>query len=271
MIQVIQHTHKVEEDLYLDKKFIKEIGIILILCSFLYIGFFITEDSSSEEKLTMTEGHLETTEVITELNVEVSTEMTTEFEKDEALQEEILQLRKLYDNEDIVGYLKIDGTTIDYPVVQAKDNNFYLSHDINKKLSPNGAIFLDYENNILQDDKNTVIYGHNMRKNIMFHDLRKFLDEKFYQEHKYITFNTLYKKQNFEIFSFYKTDINFYYIQVIFKNDDEFFSLVKSMKEKSIYKTEADVKIEDRIITLSTCTNEDENTRIVLNARLIKD
>jgi sortase B len=172
-------------------------------------------------------------------------------------------------NNDIIGHLKIGGTSVDYFVVQSTDNRFYLEHDIHKNKSSAGWIFLDYENDILKPDKNTIIYGHNMRDDVMFHALRNYQDESFFRENKYITFDTLYEDQVWEVFSFYRSHINFNYIQVIFSTDDEFFNLALQMQANSIHKTDITLTKTDRILTLSTCTNESPDTRFVLNARLL--
>ena len=180
---------------------------------------------------------------------------------------EFEELRAEYGNDDIVGYLKIPGTSIDYPVTHSNDNTYYLENDINKKPSVAGWIFMDFENSIESDDPNIVIYGHNMRKDIMFHSLRYYQSWDYLNAHRYIVFNTIYEDYVWEVFSFYKTDISFPYIQVVFPSEDAFFSLASEMKARSMYDTGVDIKPGDHILTLSTCTNEAEDTRFVLNAR----
>ena len=184
---------------------------------------------------------------------------------------DIIRLREEYGNDDIVGYLHIEGTTIDYPVTQYEDNAYYLDRDINKNMNIGGWVFLDYENDVAKDDKNMIIYGHNMKQDIMFHSIRRYASEDFFKEHRYITFNTLYDKYTWEIFSFYRANLDFYYIQVIFRSDEEFFELAKQMKGFSMYDTGVDITIDDRVLTLSTCTNETSDTRFVLNAKLITE
>ena len=88
-------------------------------------------------------------------------------------------------NEDYKMWIEVPNTNIDYPVVQGKDNDFYLNHDFNKKESSSGAIFVDYKNNI-DKDKNIIIYGHNMRNKSMFQNIMKFKDEAFWKENKKI-------------------------------------------------------------------------------------
>lgn len=175
-----------------------------------------------------------------------------------------------YNNNDIVGYLKIDGTSVDYPVVQAADNNFYLDRNVHKQKSPEGAIYLDYENDISRGDRHYVLYGHNMKADTMFHALRYYNSETFYQNHRFITFDTLYEQQTWEVFAFYRTGTDFYYIQVLFDGDEDFTRLVEKMKSKSKYEIGVEVSAGDTILTLSTCTNEKDDSRYVLNAKLIR-
>ena len=186
-------------------------------------------------------------------------------------------LRAEYNNDDIMGYLRIEGTSVDYPVLQweqskqLKDNRYYLTLDINGKPSVAGSIYLDYENDVALEDRNTIIYGHNMNADIMFHSLRFYADENYYKTHPIITFNTIYDDYTWEIFSFYRTSTDFYYTQVNFQDDAEFDALLKEMKSRSIYDTGIEVTTEDRILTLSTCTNDPHNdTRFVVNARLVQ-
>ena len=187
------------------------------------------------------------------------------------LREEIAQLRQYYNNDDIVGYLYIEGTSISYPVVQSDDNVFYLYHDIHKARNVTGWIFLDYENDIMEENRNTIIYGHNMRQDIQFHSIRRFFDREFFDNHRYITFNTAYGEYRWEIFSFYHTSIDFFYIQVDFETDDEFYELLAEMKARSMHESGLEVGEGDRVLTLSTCANDHVNNRLVVNARLIQE
>ena len=181
------------------------------------------------------------------------------------------ELIEEYDNEDIVGYLNIPGTSVDYIVTQYGDNEFYLEHDIHKNVSHPGWIFLDYENDVATEDFHSIIYGHNMKADTMFHSIRYYRDFAYYKNHRTITFNTLYGDYEWEVFSFYKADISFAYTQVYFESKEEYYELAKKFKSKSIYDTGVEFVEGDRVLTLSTCTNESDNTRFVLHARLIKE
>ncbi|MDR2903720.1 MAG: class B sortase [Clostridiales bacterium] len=178
-------------------------------------------------------------------------------------------LREEYQNDDIIGFLSIEGTNIEYPVLQTDNNEFYLNHGLDKAYSAAGSLFLDYENDSAKEDKNTIVYGHNMNADIMFHSLRKYTDKEFFDTHRYITFNTLYASNTWEIFSFYRATADFYYIQAIFRDEDEFGALLEGMVARSMHESDVSVTKEDRVLTLSTCTNETDGTFFVVNAKLV--
>jgi len=184
--------------------------------------------------------------------------------------QEIMDLRKEYGNDDIIGRLLIEDTTIDYPVTRYKDNEFYLTRDIYKETSAAGWIYMDYENHVYTLDRNTIIYGHNMKKDMMFHDLRLYRDEKFFSGHRYIIFDTLYEETVWEIFSFMKAPVELNYLQVS-PSDTEFGLLLYNIKALSMYDTGVPVTNQDKILNLSTCSvNPDEAMyRYVLSAKLI--
>lgn len=186
------------------------------------------------------------------------------------LLEKIIALRELLGNDDIVGWLTIEGTAVDNVVVQASDNEYYLRRDINGEHSTAGTFFMDYENNTYDLDRNTVIYGHNMRNGSMFHDLRYYTDRAYYDEHRYILLMTPYEETIWEVFAFYETSTDFYYIQVIFPDDDAFMTLLSGIKEKSLYDTGVDVTTDDSILSLSTCADSSRDTRYALHAKRVR-
>lgn len=175
-------------------------------------------------------------------------------------------------NEDVVGWITINGTQIDYPILQAENNTDYLTKDYNDRVTRAGSIFLDFRNEINADNKNTVVYGHRMKDGSMFQHLTKFLDEDFLNSHQTFEYDTLYESYEAEIFSVYNTLTDFNYIQTHFEDEQQYEDLLNNMKNKSRFKTNVDVNSEDLIITLSTCDYElDENEgRLVVHAKLVK-
>ena len=201
----------------------------------------------------------------------LSTEPPAPAETPPRIQRNFQELREQYGNDDIVGYLNIPGTTIDYLVMYSGDNDFYLHRDINKEYSFAGSIFMDMDNDAAAGGYNTILYGHNMKAEIMFHDLRLYQSRDFMESHRYVTFNTVYRNMTWEVFSFYMVDYNdFPFTRVDFADDDEFYQFALQMKERSMYDTGVDVAPGDRVLTLQTCSEiGSADNRFILEAKLI--
>ena len=172
-------------------------------------------------------------------------------------------------NEDYRMWIEVPNTNIDYPVVQGKDNDFYLNHDFNKKESSSGAIFIDYKNNI-EKDKNIIIYGHNMRNKSMFQNLMKFKDKAFWKENSKIILTIGGKRYLYKIFSSYISNAKDLDLKINFKSEDEYLKYIDSIKKKSIFHRDIDIKSNYRIITLSTCSYEEDNNRMIIHGILEK-
>lgn len=180
----------------------------------------------------------------------------------------------LEENADVVGWITVEGTQIDYPVVQAEDNFHYLTRNFYHEESRAGSIYMDYRNDIrLENEKNVVLYGHRMRDGSMFENITKFLEKDFFEEHRKIEFDTLYDSYEAEIFAVYQTLTTFNYIQTYFETDDEFRELIDNIYQTTLY-THDDIEVteDDIILTLSTCDYklDQEQGRLVLQAKLTK-
>ncbi|MBO4601016.1 MAG: class B sortase [Bacilli bacterium] len=175
-------------------------------------------------------------------------------------------------NPETKGWIKINDTNIDYPVVQAKNNKYYLKHNFNLESDNNGWVFMDYRNSTKDLDKNTIIYAHNRYYNgVMFGTLDKVLNNNWNskKENLTFTFDTLYDEYKWEIFSVYKIHASSDYLQVNFTSDDEWLEFVHMLKERSYRNYDVNVGVEDKIVTLSTCATE-KDTRLVVHAVLKK-
>lgn len=168
------------------------------------------------------------------------------------------------------GWIKINNTDINYPVVQSNNNTYYLTHGFDKSYNSSGSIFADYKNNLNEFDKNTIIYGHNRRDGSMFSSLNYTLQENWYTqpENHYINFNTLQKTSIWKIFSIYMETSKNVFNPITFNSDVDFFSFVDSVKQKSIYDFNVNLNSQDKILTLYTCGN---NTayRIIVHSKLV--
>ncbi|MBR3597730.1 MAG: class B sortase [Clostridia bacterium] len=177
-------------------------------------------------------------------------------------------------NDDFIAWIKIDGTKIDYPVMQSADDpNFYLKHAFDKSYSDYGVPYIQ-ENCLIDNCDNIVVYGHNMNNGSMFADLCKYEDEEFYKEHKYIQFDTLLDYGRYEIVAVFKTvaynDAGFKYFQFVDAEDEaDFNEYIETCKSLQLYDIGVDAEYGDRLLTLSTCEYSQTDGRIVVVAKLV--
>lgn len=178
----------------------------------------------------------------------------------------------LNENDELVGWITIDGTQIDYPILKADNNDDYLHRDFYGNSNILGSIFMDFRNNVTSNDLNTIIYGHRTKNGSMFEDLTKFQEQEFFENHSTFTFDTLYESYEAEVFAVYNTLTDFNYIQTDFSNTDDYEQLLTEVQGKSMIESEVEVGPNDRIITLSTCDYalDDHNGRLVVQAKLVK-
>ena len=175
----------------------------------------------------------------------------------------------LLQNSDTVGWIKINGTNINYPFVQSKDNSYYLNHSFDKKKSYAGWIFGDYRNDMNNLRTNTIIYGHNILNSNLFGTLPRVLKKSWYSkdENLLIYLSTLKESTVWKIFSIYKIKPEAYYLRTVF-DDDEHVTFINTIKDRSIHDFGDVINTKDKILTLSTCDNTG-NYRIVVHARLV--
>ena len=177
----------------------------------------------------------------------------------------------LYDKyEDYRGWIKIDNTNINYPIVQGKDNSFYLDKDINKNYLSSGSIFMNYLNHGFNDE-NTVLFGHHMRNKTMFAQLKKYKEKEFFYGDNDIVIEVENDKVlKYKVFSAYVTDSKDNYIKTNFDDKDQYKEFLEDIKNKSQYKSDIDGNENDKIITLSTCSYEFNDARMVVHGKLLK-
>lgn len=185
------------------------------------------------------------------------------------------EFRELYErNPDIVGWLKIDDTRINYPIMQnPQDAEYYLNHDFDKNENKSGLPFLDVHSRINGSDI-LLIHGHHMKSGWMFADLLKYKKESFYKEHATFQFSTLYEKEEYEIVAviesevYRKSDDVFKYYQIEkVSTPAEFDSYVQNIKKLALYDTGVTARYGDKLIVLSTCEYSTENGRLAVLAR----
>lgn len=174
-------------------------------------------------------------------------------------------------NPDIVGWITIPNTRIDYPIVAGPDNDYYISHSANKERNRAGAIFLDAANSRDFSDPNTIIYGHRMNSGAMFGTLKQYQDRAFFNENRHVLIYTPDHTFVYEVFATYTTpDISDTYT-LFSGGGPEFLSYLETMAKKADFPIDTDFTETSRIITLSTCTQYQADKRYILQAVLIDE
>ncbi len=240
----------------------------LLLYSAVHLGRYLLDYHKSETQIKeleqqMNAGRPESTPAIGSDSVDTKSAVLPEFES--------LVLR----NEDIVGWLKIEDTPINYPVMHTpEDAEFYLDHDFDRQENKNGLPFLDYRSSITKPTTNWMIYGHNMKNGSMFHALINYKKKTYYKDHPVIQFNTLYEKGEYEIISVFLSNVykrdedGFKYYQFIQADTKEEFDLfLHNVKQLALYETGTTAQYGDQLLTLSTCEYSTENGRLIVVAR----
>ena len=179
------------------------------------------------------------------------------------------------ENPDCIGWITIEGTRIDYPVMyRPGDKNYYLHRDFNGEYSANGCLYLAKEC-VPGDSDNLIIYGHHMNSGKMLADLEKYKDEDFYKEHPMIQFRTIWGNEEYEILAAFVTpvytgnDFNYYnFIKAQEVEDYEYF--IREIKRKGIYETKVTAFYGEKLLTLSTCEYSQKNGRMVVVAKKVE-
>ena len=242
---------------------------ILFLCVFIGCGIYLAGRYMNKHK---TEKEMEQLQDMIQDN-------STETEQIETYEPNGMLTRyyALYErNNDMSGWLKIDGTCIDYPVMYKDDesNAYYLHRNFDGEDNSAGMPFLDYQCDRDGKSQNIIIYAHNMRNGTMFHELLNYKDKDFEAAYPYISFDTLYERRQYQIFAAFSTAIGSedefrYYEFINAENNDEFNAFVDECISHSFYSTDIRPEYGDELITLSTCSYSRNNERFVVVGKLI--
>lgn len=277
------------------KKLIYNILLVVFICTFIgcavYLIKYFMESKKSEETVDglkdMVISDEEADEIMFDTQYE---EVVVATETDAGVVEEVKYIdfdgtlvqkkfARLYKyNNDFVGWIKIEDTDIDYPVMQSMyEEEYYIYRDYDKESSSAGTLFVDTSSDLIMSD-NVLIYGHNMHTGKMFHDLLEYEDEEFYKKHKTFSFDTIHGDGTYEVIAAFRTKIyavdytGFKYYQFFdAATEEEFMNYVKNCVSMTPYTIANDVKYGDKLLTLSTCAYHTENGRFVVVAKKIED
>ena len=239
---------------------LKTCALIIILICLTIFGSITYNNYLSEKKVEKINAQLEAI-------IKQSTDKKPE--EGQKINNKFLALMDI--NPDTVGWIKLNKTNIDYPVVKTTDNEYYLSKGFTKESDYNGWVFMDYRNNVEELGRNTIIYGHNRYSSgIIFGTLGNALKKEWYmdKENQIIIFDTIYEELRWQIFSVYQIKTTVDYIQTGFPTEENYIEFINMIEGRSIYDFGVNVDIKDKILTLSTCLSN--NRRLVVHAVLLR-
>lgn len=224
----------------------------------------IPENNNHDKDITFIEPNDDDKERVT-LTTTTTTTTTIYDVKYEKVFEKLKEI-----NNDTVGWLTVNNTKIDYPVVQSTDNDYYLYRDYYKNKNRHGWIYMDYRNNIEDLSDNTIIFGHNLANQKMFGTLRYVTNPSWYKKssNQIITFNTTKANMKWQIISIYKIPVTNDYLVANFASSEDKLNFLDMITQRSIYNFNATFDENTKIITLSTCSNGSKD-RLVVHAKLI--
>lgn len=243
------------------KRVIINIASVVLLCVMAYSGYqlFLIYDGYRQADL-VKEAFAEYKPILPD----------TAQESKETVNQSVLDMQAL--NPDIIGWLTVDGTQMDYPFVYSKDNNDYLRRDLNGKYAVAGTIFMDYQCKADLSDFNTILYGHQMKNGSMFGDIAKFAKEDFWNGHTGGYIYLAYASYRLDIFSYAVVDR---YDEIIYTPHSgadavERTAVLDYIRINSRQYRDIGITASDQIVTLSTCNYEYNGARAVLVAKLVR-
>lgn len=247
-------------------------GIAAFVCGFLFVQQTLDAKESAEAFDALAEMVVE--QKVDEPNFEIDDTEEDDLEDKAAIREAISRYEALYEeNRDFVGWVKIEGTNINYPIMQSREDPcFYLNHGFDKSYSAYGVPFMDAKCSF-SFSNNLIVYGHHMNNGTMFADLNNYKDESFWQEHKVIQFDTLAGLGKYEVLAAFAFDtnndtfmFNEYYNMI---DETEYWEFIENCQLRAAYETGVQAELGDKLITLVTCEYTHPNGRFVVVAREI--
>lgn len=270
----------VQEELRRREKIRKRLALLCSVVAVVclgYFGIYTYQASRTEREFARLAAYKEKEQDLLVQEVTVSPLIHYTEEGERVIPEVLDEYKNLYNsNKRLIGWLKIDDTKIDYPVMQTTNNEYFLNHNFNQQSDRNGALFLDKDCDVLEPSTNLIIYGHHMKSGNMFGTLDKYSSEEFYKEHPVIQFDSIYEKGTFEVMYVFRSkiyseeDVVFKYYQFIDAgSEQEFNSNMQEMASMSLYDTGVTASYGDRLLTLSTCDYYVDDGRFVVVAKRV--
>lgn len=265
-------------------KYQKMLGIgfvILAVVSFAVFGIAEVRDIITTRQMQNLADRVGTEKTEDRSQTETKKDNPQETEQTPVVSVEDLQMLPEYEelyqqNPEMVGWITIPETEINYPVVQ-KDNTYYLDHGFDQSENTNGSIFMDERCSIISPTYNTIIYGHNMKSGMMFGGLKKYLQEGYLEEHKYVELGTLYEHRKYEILAVCLSKVQYqddadayrYYDFIATTSQQDLTEFIKNVDELAVCGNADGLALTDKILTLSTCNSYTEDGRLFLVAKQV--
>lgn len=270
----VQMQMQIRREWFRQEKKRKRWVILYSLVAFCCIGYFVFYYYQSAKNADEYERLASLKEEAAVSTPQLQINYTNEQKKDLVILE---KYKKLYaQNKSLIGWLKIDDTNIDYPVMQTVNNEYYLDHNYTQQYDKNGSIFLDKDCDITDPGTNMIIYGHHMKSGKMFGSLDKYSSKAYYEQHKTIQFDTIYEEGIYQVMYVFRSkvyneeDIVFKYYQFFdAATPEEFDSTMQEMANLSLYDTGVTANYGDQLITLSTCDHAEAEGRFVVVAKKV--
>ena len=255
--------------------------LLIIICfiglctSFYKIFIWKNDNDSINEQLENINEMVEIEEVVNNDNVEIIEEETVnaanpywDYVNMSMIHVDFSELKA--NNSDVIGWIQVNGTNVNYPFVQTNDNKFYLKHSFDKSYNTGGWIFLDYRNNSNLEDKNNILYGHRRQNLTMFGSLKGIINNGWLNDTNNFVIKISNEKENslWQVFSIYHIKTTSDYLKVNFDSDEDFLEFSDMLIERSLYNFNTKLTKDSKILTLSTCYNDEE--RMAIHAKLIK-
>ncbi len=249
----------------------------LIACILLVFIILTTQNLLDKKDIKDTENILNEIVTITEINNVIPTESIPEEEPSlyfkylnyTLLDVNLDDLKQI--NNEVTGWIQVSNTNVNYPILKHSDNSYYLKHQLDGTYNTAGWVFMDYRNDKISDNnRNTIIYGHGLKNKAIFGSLKNVLNESWYKNESNLVIKTVDEENSYlwQIFSIYTLEDNNDYIETDFKDDNEFNYFLNKVKSRSIADFNVDLNTNDKILTLSTCYNND--SKLVIHAKMIE-
>ena len=249
--------------------------IVILLCILLMLiirNLLFKRDINKMESII--KSHVEIVEVTTEPVIEEEVELPSDYWKYidyNLISVDLNELKEL--NDETIGWIQVSNTNVNYPIVKHSNNEYYLNHQFDKTYNTAGWIFMDYRNDsIMENNKNTIIYGHGLQNKALFGTLKKTINESWYNNNDNLIIKTVDENTSYiwQIFSIYTFETDNDYIQTEFTSDEDYLDFIDLIKGRSIKDFGIELDENDKVLTLSTCYSIDGDIKLVIHAKLVK-